>query len=50
MMDVRSKGSDNGSICTGKIPKALIFLTGKNGVYGGALNQKLHGVTVSMEA
>ncbi|XP_009708821.1 PREDICTED: profilin-3 [Cariama cristata] len=50
MMDVRSKGSDSRSICTGKTPKALIFLMGKKRVHGGALNQKVHDLIVDMKA
>ncbi|XP_076191683.1 LOW QUALITY PROTEIN: profilin-3 [Aptenodytes patagonicus] len=48
MMDVRSKGSD--SIHEGKTPKALIFLMGKKGVHGRALNQRVHDMIVSMKA
>ncbi|NWZ47035.1 profilin-3 [Haliaeetus albicilla] len=50
VMDVRSKGSDSRSICIGKTPKALIFLVGKKGVHGGALNQKVHDMIVGMKA
>ncbi|NWX52671.1 PROF3 protein, partial [Steatornis caripensis] len=49
-MDVRSKGSDSKSICIGKTPKALIFLMGKKGAHGGALNQKVHDMIVGVEA
>ncbi|NXT79814.1 PROF3 protein, partial [Zapornia atra] len=48
VMDVRSKGSDSRSICIGKTPKALIFLMGKRGVHGGALNQKVHNMIAGM--
>ncbi|KAM6270598.1 LOW QUALITY PROTEIN: profilin-3 [Spheniscus humboldti] len=48
MMDVRSKGSDSRS--KGKTPKALIFLMGKKGVHGRALNQRVHDRIVSMKA
>ncbi|NXS46952.1 PROF3 protein, partial [Balaeniceps rex] len=50
VMDVRSKGSNSRSICIGKTPKALIFLMGKKGVHGGALNQKVHDMIVGMKA
>ncbi|XP_054051369.1 profilin-3-like [Rissa tridactyla] len=50
VMDVRSKGSDSRSICIGKTPEALIFLTVKKGVHGGALNQKVHNMIVGMNA
>ncbi|KAM6367528.1 LOW QUALITY PROTEIN: profilin-3 [Alca torda] len=50
VMDVRRKSSDSRSICIGKAPKALIFLMGKNGVHGGALNQKVHDMIVGMNA
>jgi len=50
MMDVRSKGSNSRSICIGKTPRALIFLTGKKGVHGGALNQKVHDMIAGMKA
>ncbi|NWI67807.1 PROF3 protein, partial [Todus mexicanus] len=50
VMDVRSKGSNSRSICIGKTPKALIFLMGKKGVHGGALNQKVHNMIVDMKA
>ncbi|NXF44047.1 PROF3 protein, partial [Oceanites oceanicus] len=50
VMDVRSKGSDSRSICIGKTPEALIFLIGKKGVHGGALNQKVHDMVVGMKA
>ncbi|XP_014805953.1 PREDICTED: profilin-3-like [Calidris pugnax] len=50
VMDVRSKGSDSRSICIGKTPEALIFLMGKKGVHGGALNQKVHCMIVGMNA
>ncbi|KAM6279694.1 profilin-3 [Porphyrio hochstetteri] len=49
VMDVRSKGSDSRSICIGKTPKALIFLMGKRGVHGGALNQKVHNMIAGMK-
>ncbi|NXW94475.1 PROF3 protein, partial [Alopecoenas beccarii] len=49
VMDVRSKGSDSRSICIGKTIQALIFLMGKKGVHGGALNQKVHSIIVSMK-
>ncbi|XP_010288911.1 PREDICTED: profilin-3 [Phaethon lepturus] len=49
-MDVRSKGIDSRSICIGKTPNALIFLMGKKGVHGGALNQKVHDMIVGMKA
>ncbi|NXV80288.1 PROF3 protein, partial [Atlantisia rogersi] len=49
VMDVRSKGSDSRSICIGKTPKALIFLMGKRGVHGGALNQKVHHMIAGMK-
>ncbi|NXW30646.1 PROF3 protein, partial [Phaetusa simplex] len=50
VMDVRSKGSDSRSICIGKTAEALIFLMGKKGVHGGALNQKVHNMIVGMNA
>ncbi|NXG83596.1 PROF3 protein, partial [Stercorarius parasiticus] len=50
VMDVRSKGSDSRSICIGKTPDTLIFLMGKKGVHGGALNQKVHDMIVGMNA
>ncbi|NWU52374.1 PROF3 protein, partial [Dromas ardeola] len=50
VMDVRSKGSDSRSICIGKTPKALIYLTGKKGVHEGALNQKVHNMIVGVNA
>lgn len=49
VMDVRSKGSDSRSICIGKTIQALIFLMGKKGVHGGALNQKVHNIIVGMK-
>lgn len=49
VMDVRSKGSDSRSICIGKTIQALIFLMGKKGVHGGALNQKVHDIIVGMK-
>ncbi|NXI67275.1 PROF3 protein, partial [Anseranas semipalmata] len=48
VMDVRSKGSDSRSICIGKTPNALIFLMGKKGVHGGALNKKVHDMIAGM--
>ncbi|XP_006010447.1 profilin-3 [Latimeria chalumnae] len=42
VMDIRTKGGDGRSICVGKTPKALIFIMGKKGVHGGALNKKVH--------
>uniref|UniRef100_A0A8C8AE02 Profilin n=1 Tax=Otus sunia TaxID=257818 RepID=A0A8C8AE02_9STRI len=50
VMDIRSKGSDSRSICTGKHPKALTFLMVKKGVHRGALSQKVHDTIVSMKA
>lgn len=49
VMDVRSKGNDSRSICIGKTPRVLIFLMGKKGVHGGALNQKVHDMIVGMK-
>lgn len=49
VMDVRSKGSDSRSICIGKTIQTLIFLMGKKGVHGGALNQKVHNIILGMK-
>ncbi|XP_062981653.1 profilin-3 [Elgaria multicarinata webbii] len=49
VMDTRTKGGDNRSICIGKTAKALIFLMGKKGVHGGALNKKMHDMIASMK-
>ncbi|XP_015280841.1 PREDICTED: profilin-3 [Gekko japonicus] len=50
VMDTRTKGGDSKSICIGKTAKALIFLMGKKGVHGGALNKKMHDLIASMKA
>ncbi|KGL79715.1 Profilin-3, partial [Tinamus guttatus] len=42
VMDIRTKGGDSRSICIGRTSRALIFLMGKRGVHGGALNKKVH--------
>ncbi|XP_020374122.2 profilin-3-like [Rhincodon typus] len=44
VMDVRMKGSQGKSICIGKTIKIMVFVTGKKGVHGGALNKKVHEV------
>nr|XP_013805231.1 PREDICTED: profilin-3 [Apteryx mantelli mantelli] len=49
MMDIRTKGGDSRSICIGRTPRALIFLMGKKGVYGGALNMKVHEMIMGMK-
>lgn len=50
VMDTRTKGGDSRSICIGKTPKALIFLMGKKGVHGGALNKKMHDLVANMKS
>uniref|UniRef100_K7G3E0 Profilin n=1 Tax=Pelodiscus sinensis TaxID=13735 RepID=K7G3E0_PELSI len=50
VMDARTKEADSKSICIGKTPKALIFLMGKKGVHGGALNKKIHEMIASMKS
>ncbi|XP_013805231.2 profilin-3 [Apteryx mantelli] len=49
MMDIRTKGGDSRSICIGRTPRALIFLMGKKGVHGGALNMKVHEMIMGMK-
>ncbi|XP_074844708.1 profilin-3 [Carettochelys insculpta] len=49
VMDARTKESDSKAICIGKTPKALIFLMGKKGVHGGALNKKIHDMIAGMK-
>ncbi|XP_068792618.1 profilin-3 [Struthio camelus] len=49
VMDIRTKGGDGRSICIGRTPRALIFLMGKKGVHGGALNKKVHEMIMGMK-
>ncbi|XP_078393734.1 profilin-3-like [Cetorhinus maximus] len=44
VMDVRMKGGQGKSICIGKTIKTMVFVMGKKGVHGGALNKKVHEV------
>ncbi|XP_019372025.1 PREDICTED: profilin-3 [Gavialis gangeticus] len=50
VMDARTKGGDSMSICIGKTPKALVFLMGKKGIHGGALNKKVHEMITTMKS
>ncbi|NXG29454.1 PROF3 protein, partial [Dromaius novaehollandiae] len=49
VMDTRTKGGDSRSICIGRTSRALIFLMGKRGVHGGALNKKVHEMIMGMK-
>ncbi|NXA46082.1 PROF3 protein, partial [Nothocercus julius] len=49
VMDIRTKGGDSRSICIGRTSRALIFLMGKRGVHGGALNKKVHEMIMGMK-
>ncbi|XP_038639790.1 profilin-3-like [Scyliorhinus canicula] len=42
VMDVRMKCGQSKSICIGKTIKLMVFVMGKRGVHGGALNKKVH--------
>ncbi|NXE47581.1 PROF3 protein, partial [Casuarius casuarius] len=49
VMDIRTKGGDSRSICIGRTSRALVFLMGKRGVHGGALNKKVHEMIMGMK-
>ncbi|KAM8972025.1 profilin-3 [Pelodytes ibericus] len=49
VMDIRTKGGDNHSMCIGMTTKALVFMMGKKGVHGGILNKRIHDIIYSMK-
>ncbi|MEE6479740.1 hypothetical protein FKM82_012363 [Ascaphus truei] len=50
VMDTRTKGGDSRSICIGMTPKALVFMMGKKGVHGGALNKRVHDIIKTLKS